>query len=256
VTVCPRIHDILAPSQLGGRLIVSSDSVHARALASETGEEFLTLREYEVGDDLRRVHWRSTARTGDLMVRQDEAQWRPRAAVILDVRAEAHDNESFELAVEAAASVIDRLTRMRRRLEVVTTAGQRLGRARAGYSLTHDVMDQLATIERGGPNRLGSVLASLRTPGRAALVVAVMGTLTTGELEGLGALTAYGAVTVVATRPPVDVPAGDRFASSPGRAALVLVDTYGVPFPIAWNETMTRWQLSATATSPPSPSPR
>ena len=262
VTVCPRVHDILAPSQLGGRLVASTESVHARALASESGEEFLTLRDYEVGDDLRRVHWRSTARTGDLMVRQDEAQWRPRAAVVLDVRPEAHDPASFEVAVEATASVVDRLTRMGRRVEVVTSAGQQLGRARAGYSRAPDVMDQLATIERGGPDRLGSVLASLRAPGRAALVIAVMGTLTAAQLDGLGALTAYGAVTVVTTRPPLDVPAGDRFAPptpaaiSSTHAALILVDTYGVPFPMAWNETMTRWQLSALATSRPSPSPR
>jgi uncharacterized protein (DUF58 family) len=259
VTVCPRVHDILAPSQPGGRLVAATESVAARALASESGDEFLTLRDYEAGDDLRRVHWRSTARTGELLVRQNEAQWRPRAAVILDVRAEAHDPQSFEVAVEATASVVDRLTRMRRRLEVVTSAGQRLGRARAGYSRAPDVMDQLATIERGGPDRLGSVLSSLRTRARAGLVVAVMGTLTAAELNGLGALTAYGAVTVVATRPPLDVPPGDRFApATPAsvHTALVLVDTYAVPFPIAWNETMTRWQLSALATSPLSPSPR
>jgi uncharacterized protein (DUF58 family) len=261
VTVCPRVHDILAPSQPGGRLVASVESVRARALVSEGGEEFLTLREYEIGDDLRRVHWRSTARTGELMVRQDEAQWRARAVVVLDVRPGAHDHGSFELAVEATASVVDRLTRMRRQVEVVTGAGQRLGQTRGGRSRSGDVMDQLATIEPGGPDRLGSVLSSVRARGRAALVVAVMGTMSATELDALGGLTAHGSVTVVATRPPLDVLPGDRIAS-PGppaagpTRALVLIDTYAVPFPIAWNETMTRWQLSALATSPPSPSPR
>ncbi len=262
VTVCPRVHDILAPSQPGGRLVASVESVRARALVSEGGEEFLTLREYEIGDDLRRVHWRSTARTGELMVRQDEAQWRARAVIVLDVRPGAHDRTSFEVAVEATASVVDRLTRMRRRVDVVTGTGQRLGRTRSGHSRTWDVMDQLATIEPGGTDRLGAVLSSLRTHDRAALVVAVMGTITPADLDALAGLTAHGSVTVVATRPPVDVPPGDRIAPAgaaalvPGAAALVLVDTYGVPFPIAWNETMTRWQLSALATSRPSPSPR
>ena len=75
-------------------------------MVSDLGDEFVTLREYELGDDLRRVHWRSTARTGELMIRQDEARWRSRAAVVLDVQPGAHDAASFEVAVEAAASVV------------------------------------------------------------------------------------------------------------------------------------------------------
>jgi hypothetical protein len=72
-----------------------------------------------------------------------------------------------------------------------------------------------------------------------------------GELAGLGSLTAHGAVTVVATRPPVRVPSGDRVATgAPARPPLLLVDTYAVPFPIAWNETMTRWHLAALTSSP------
>ena len=264
VTVCPRVHDIVAPSQPGGRLLAAVESVRARALASETGEEFLTLRAYELGDDLRRVHWRSTARTGELMVRQDEAQWRARAVVVLDVRAEAHDTNSFELAVEATASVVERLTRMRRRVEVMTSAGQPLGRTRrGGESHAWGVVDQLATIAPGGADQLASVLASLRMRRQAALVVAVMGTTGPAELDALARLTAHGAVTVVATRPPQQVPAGDRSAppwptgaASATAGALILVDTFGVPFPIAWNETMTRWHLAALTSSPSSPSRR
>jgi uncharacterized protein (DUF58 family) len=258
VTVCPRVHDILAPTQPGGRLVASVESVRARALVSEGGEEFLTLRDYEAGDDLRRVHWRSTARTGDLMVRQDEAQWRARAIVVLDVRPAAHDNTSLEVAVEATASIVDRLTRMRRRVEVVTSAGQQLGYTRDGHSRTWDVMDQLATIEASGPDRLANVLASLRTRRQAGLVVAIVGTVGPDELEALGALTAHGAVTVVATRPPARVPPSDRLGDQVGRgeSALVLVDTYAVPFPLAWNETMTRWHLAALPSSPLSRSAR
>ncbi|HEX6310032.1 MAG TPA: DUF58 domain-containing protein [Acidimicrobiia bacterium] len=268
VTVCPRVHDIVAPSQPGGRLVAAVESVRARALASETGEEFLTLRAYELGDDLRRVHWRSTARTGELMVRQDEAQWRARAVVLLDVRPEAHDSASFEVAVEATASVVERLTRMRRRVEVITSAGQPLGRTRrGGGSGAKGVADQLATIAPGGDDRLAAVLASLRVRRQAALVVAVLGTAGGAEIDALARLTAHGAVTLVATRPPVCVPAGDRLPvpALPGAAAttpsstagaMILVDTFGVPFPIAWNETMTRWHLAALTSSPSSPSRR
>ncbi len=48
------------------------------------------MREYRLGDDLRRVHWASTARTGDLMVRREEQPWQSRATVLLDTRRMAH----------------------------------------------------------------------------------------------------------------------------------------------------------------------
>ena len=72
-------------SRSGSRISAEHEAIAARAVVSDLGDEFVTLRDYEVGDDLRRVHWRSTARTGELMIRQDEARWRSRAAVVLDV---------------------------------------------------------------------------------------------------------------------------------------------------------------------------
>ncbi|MDX3111775.1 DUF58 domain-containing protein, partial [Nonomuraea angiospora] len=60
---------------------------------------FHTLREYVVGDDLRHVHWRSSARTGTLMVRQLIDASLPTTTVVLDTR------DLTELAVDAAASV-------------------------------------------------------------------------------------------------------------------------------------------------------
>ena len=48
------------------------------------------IREYRHGDDVRRVHWRSTARTGALMVRREERSWDPSATVLIDNRASAY----------------------------------------------------------------------------------------------------------------------------------------------------------------------
>jgi uncharacterized protein (DUF58 family) len=247
VLVCPQVHDIIAPRQAGGRLVASVETVQARAQAAD-GEEFLTLREYEVGDDLRRVHWRSTARVGDLMIRQDEAQWRARALVVLDARAETHDARSFETAVEATASVVDRLTRMRRRVEVLASNGQSLGAptARSGSA----VMDRLATVEPGGEDRLAAMLASFRAHRSAAFIVAVVGSLGPVELDALGALTAHGTVVMVATRPVETPPALIAWSG------LVVVDASRTPFPDAWNQAMTRWHLAPPPRSPQSPSPR
>jgi hypothetical protein len=71
-------------------------------------EEFAGLREYIAGDDLRRIHWPSTARAGRPILRQDEPLWQHRTTVLLDLRNTAgFDGEAFEQAVSAAASVIE-----------------------------------------------------------------------------------------------------------------------------------------------------
>jgi uncharacterized protein (DUF58 family) len=72
-----------------------------------TGEDFYTMRGYEVGDDLRKIHWPSVARTGELMIRQDEAVRRASAVMLLDTRASALGDwpEAFERAVSVAASI-------------------------------------------------------------------------------------------------------------------------------------------------------
>ena len=74
------------------------------------GEDFYTLREYQTGDDLRRVHWPSTAKRDELMIRQSETPWQSRALVFFDPRRSSFDNEeAFEKAVSGAASVIRHL---------------------------------------------------------------------------------------------------------------------------------------------------
>ena len=74
------------------------------------GEDFYTLREYRVGDDLRRVHWPSSAKRDEIMIRQLETPWTSRALVLLDVRPEAYESPAcFEKAVRGAASVVRHL---------------------------------------------------------------------------------------------------------------------------------------------------
>ena len=66
------------------------------------------MRGYQEGDDLRRIHWPSVARTGELMIRQDEASRRASGMVFVDNRTpalgQAH-GPAFERAVSVAASL-------------------------------------------------------------------------------------------------------------------------------------------------------
>ncbi|MEO7130156.1 MAG: DUF58 domain-containing protein [Dermatophilaceae bacterium] len=92
---------------------VGSEGEQAHLVALH-GEDDVTIREYRDGDDLRRIHWPATARTGDLMVRQEDRPAQRRAVIILDPRPEAHGGagatSSFEWAVAAAASIAVHLT--------------------------------------------------------------------------------------------------------------------------------------------------
>jgi uncharacterized protein (DUF58 family) len=226
LVVRPRVHDIVAPVAVGSRISAEHEASAARAVVSDLGDEFVTLREYELGDDLRRVHWRSTARTGELMIRQDEARWRSRAAVVLDVQPGAHDASSFEVAVEAAASVTARLARLRRRVELVTSAGEVLG---TGGDPRHDVIDVLATVGPDDRDRLASVLEQLRAHRRVDLVVAVLGRVAPDTLRALGTFGGIGVV-VVLTQPAAVTP----------HPSVVVVDASSTPFAATWNETLSR----------------
>ncbi len=76
------------------------------------GEDFYTLREYQRGDDLRRVHWPSSAKTDELMIRQLETPWQSRALVLLDVRSHSYERPAaFEKAVSGAATIVTHLIR-------------------------------------------------------------------------------------------------------------------------------------------------
>ena len=228
----PRVHDIVAPVVAGSRLAADGEAHNARAIASDLGDDFLMLREYVTGDDLRRVHWRATARTGELMIRHDEARWRSRAIVIFDTRARAHDAESFEVAVEATASIVARLVRLRRRVEVFTTRNELLG---IGGDPRHDVIDRLATVEPDPDGRIELVAADVLAHRRADFVIVVLGRVGDNTRRALGALCGMSVVAVL-TQP----------ASLGPSASLRVVDASSTPFPVAWNRTLSaptrRWQ--------------
>ena len=104
LTVFPRVDDVSSPDGVG--VTDPLAEIHGPRRVGASGGDFYALVEYEQGDDLRRVHWPSVARTGRLMIRQEETPWRGRTTVVLDLREEMHTPDSFEDALSAAASVL------------------------------------------------------------------------------------------------------------------------------------------------------
>lgn len=123
------------------------------------GDEFHALRGYANGDDLRRVHWPTSARVDELMVRQDEAHQQDRTTVVLDTRGTVHTSDSFEQCVSAAASILVAASRRGDLLSLATTttpptptASTTPRRAPATASsasgdATIHALDQLATVK-------------------------------------------------------------------------------------------------------------
>jgi uncharacterized protein (DUF58 family) len=131
----------------------------------------LTVREYREGDDLRRVHWPTTARRGELMVRRDERPEDQRTAVLVDARRQGHGGaSSLEWAVVAAASAVVRAALDE---HAVVLAGD--GRTAAGDD-AEEALDRLAVLEAGADGLLADGVAHLEAASPTA-VAAVLGDL-------------------------------------------------------------------------------
>ncbi|MGF1600156.1 MAG: DUF58 domain-containing protein [Acidimicrobiales bacterium] len=133
-----------------------------RSLAT-AGDEFFALRPYVVGDELKRVNWRASARTDDLVVRQEERPRTGRVTVVLDRRREVYDDAAFERAVSAALSALHSAFRGGDALRFLTSAGNAVTDIRSRSDL--DAVDeQLALIE---PTESASLLRTLEEQSRA-----------------------------------------------------------------------------------------
>jgi uncharacterized protein (DUF58 family) len=172
--VLPRVHPLadLTLGELGG---ARGSSASASAAAAP---DDVSIREYRVGDDLRRVHWRSTARRGSVMVRSDEHPGRPDVVLLLDARASAHvgrgAGSSVEWAVSAVASAAVHLHRRGHRVRLLHDGDYDPPRELDDTSAVRGLMRSLARLQPGGADGLAR---SITTMGRAesTLLVAVLG---------------------------------------------------------------------------------
>ena len=173
LTVTPKVVPLSAAATTGSW---SSDGDGRTRMTAAAGDDDVIPRAYRDGDELRRVHWRSTARYGELMVRREEQRWQDRAVVILDTRRSAHigtgPSSSFEYAVSAAASIGVYLARSGLDGHLLTDAGPL-----AGAAMFEDVLlDALSVVTTSRNHDFARTTAALTTI-EGGLLVLIAGRL-------------------------------------------------------------------------------
>ncbi|HZY77719.1 MAG TPA: DUF58 domain-containing protein [Jatrophihabitantaceae bacterium] len=171
------------------------------------GADDASTREYRTGDPLRKIHWRSTARMGALMVRQEERPWQGRATVVLDLRESAHvsrlasdgapdrderDRSSLEWAISAAASIGSHLLAAGRAVELISDVDA--VRPLASHS-TLAFVEHLAGVHGSRNASLAPARAVLASTARESALIAVLGDVDPISLQVLAECHPRGSVT-------------------------------------------------------------
>jgi uncharacterized protein (DUF58 family) len=160
------------------------------SFASGSAED-VTVREYRRGDDLRRVHWRSSAHAGELMVRREEQPWQSRATLFIDNRRSSHRGlgaaSSFEHAVTAASSIAVHLVQRGFTVRLVTARPD--GRTgswhehRAMAAETAPLLESLAVLTETTDQHIDT--GWLAESGHSGLLIAVLGSVEDHDTSAL-----------------------------------------------------------------------
>ena len=200
---------------LGGSSGRLGDHLRMRAYG-QSGSEFHSLREYVVGDDLRRISWKASARSTEMIVKETALEGVKRCIVVLDTIAADSDDEAFERAVSAAASLVTGAVNagLNTRFVAIDTDLR-------GHDVAPSTLRWLATVQRG--DGADGQLPSLKAGEGMGIVLVVTGSPAdecAGEVRA--ALGPDDVLVVVATRTAagrrdrfvVDATSDDAFADS------------------------------------------
>ncbi|MFN2563188.1 MAG: DUF58 domain-containing protein [Jatrophihabitans sp.] len=201
------------PRVLGFRPLPTGQTQHLEGPSSDTSPQgnitFHRLRDYVAGDDLRLVHWRSSARAGKLLVKHNVDTSQPYSVVVFDQRPGLYTEESFEQAVDVVASVLVASAVNKAPVELRLTDGTVIGGPRV-----RDVTALIDHMTGVRPDPGGSLQPHLltlrRTRGGTSLVV-VTGALDLDDLPYVATLRRrFDRLVVVSvdseSRPPIDFP--------------------------------------------------
>jgi uncharacterized protein (DUF58 family) len=177
------------------------------------------LREYVVGDDLRYVHWKSTARTGKLMVRHMVDTSQPFTVVVTDLRPQVYSETTFELALDAAASAVVAASRSTGPIQMRLTDGTVVG-----DEDTADMQRPLDLLTAAEPDPNGSLtneLLRLRRERGGTTLVIVTGAIDPVDVAAASRLKrAFYRVMIISVVEPGSVPSNPTM--TPGVTVLTV----------------------------------
>jgi uncharacterized protein (DUF58 family) len=200
--VVPRVRPLGRGGPSGGH---GSGGEGARRSLAVHGEDDVSARPYRHGDDLRKVHWRATARTGDLMVRLEERPWRSQATLFLDTRARGHlvvrreagsrwpgppgdpcpPTDSLEWLVEAAASIGTALAGRGSVLRTVTDSGELRPSGGRGGLTPEELLERLAVVRPSRVTGLGPAVQQLARAAGEGPVICLLGAVGADDVVDL-----------------------------------------------------------------------
>ncbi|MCM3883756.1 DUF58 domain-containing protein, partial [Frankia sp. R82] len=211
----------------------ASQRAEQRRVSGLVGEDETTTRPYRPGDDLRRVHWKTTARSGEMMVRREEHPHTSAATLLLDSRSRAWPgpggSEAFEWAVAAVGGVGMHLARGGHRVRLITDRGPV---ATVTGTALSGLLDELSTLTPAEASSLQPALAAARRPaaGQGGMIVAVLGRTEPALATALCGLRPAGAPAVAIL---VDVTSWDP-DQAPATAAGELATVRGIMSRAGW----------------------
>jgi uncharacterized protein (DUF58 family) len=205
VLVYPEVHPLRRLSLLDQQLTLQIAQRRAGV-----GTEILGVRPFHTGDSLRRIHWRSVARTGQLISKEFADETRPGLILALDLYRHPYpETESkhtpFEWAIKVAASIGDYARR--RGYPLYLLADGDAWPAPTGPLSRLALLEYLARVQPGGERRLAAVLDQ-GTPPACTLVAALLPWPDPTVLASLVELRRRGLAVLAAVLDPASFPAG------------------------------------------------
>lgn len=170
--VLPRIVELdLLFSESGAR----ADNGRRLLLRRPSGFDVHSVREYEEGESLRKVHWKSTARRGQLMVKELQDEPRDEVAILLDADARSVAGDSFDAQVRVAGSLLrTQVVRDRRAVLVVNSLRQEVVRVQTALGEWRQALETLAAVEPTGKVPLAALLVDDSGPAARAFELAIV----------------------------------------------------------------------------------
>jgi uncharacterized protein (DUF58 family) len=147
---------------------------------------FHRLREYVVGDDLRMIHWPSTARVGKLVVRHNVDTAQPYTVVLTDLNPTHYSEETFEEAIDVTASLVSSMSVGNAPVQLRLTNGDRLGGPFQRDPLPS--IDYLTEVKANAEGSLEAQLVLLRRDRGGTALIVVTGRLDVNTLPMIAAL--------------------------------------------------------------------